>query len=372
MLDVQNGYAFNSNQFGANGEMPLVRIRDLKDGVNTQTSYTGNYNVEYIVKKGDFLIGMDGEFHCYEWQGTDALLNQRVCRLQNFKENAYKRYVFYMINNELKKIEDITAFTTVKHLSSKTIKQISLPLPPLAEQERIAGILNRVDEIKSLREEAYNKATELISSIFHDMAGKYTQETELPAGWKWVKLGDVCTPRPQVQPQKNPNISIDYVDISSVDNISKRIIKYSNMLGRDVPSRARKLICGGDVIVSTVRPQLNAVALIPEKLHNQICSTGFCVLGASDMLNKTYLFNYMQTPYIITQLSNLAKGASYPAVTDKIIFSQHIPFPPLAEQERIVERIHKAESIRDAAEESLRKIEELQASMLQKAFRGEI
>ena len=49
-----------------------------------------------------------------------------------------------------------------------------------------------------------------------------------------------------------------------------------------------------------------------------------------------------------------------------------VPLPPLNEQERIAERIHKAESIRDAAEESLRKIEELQASMLQKAFRGEI
>ena len=93
LLDVQNGYAFNSKQFSSEGEIPLIRIRDLKAGMDTKTRYTGEYDAKYIVKKGDLLIGMDGEFRCYEWKGVNALLNQRVCRLQNFKGNLYERYL---------------------------------------------------------------------------------------------------------------------------------------------------------------------------------------------------------------------------------------------------------------------------------------
>jgi len=142
LLDVQNGYAFNSKQFSSEGEIPLIRIRDLKAGMDTKTRYTGEYDAKYIVKKGDLLIGMDGEFRCYEWKGVNALLNQRVCRLQNFKGNLYERYLLYVINNQLKKIEDVTGFTTVKHLSSTTIKEINLVLPPLTEQQRIVAKLD--------------------------------------------------------------------------------------------------------------------------------------------------------------------------------------------------------------------------------------
>ena len=86
MLNIQNGYAFNSKLFSGESGMPLIRIRDIKKGVNTVTNYTGEYDKKYEVNSGDFLIGMDGEFGCYEWKGKTALLNQRVCRLQDFNE----------------------------------------------------------------------------------------------------------------------------------------------------------------------------------------------------------------------------------------------------------------------------------------------
>jgi type I restriction enzyme S subunit len=76
---------------------------------------------------------MDGEFGCYEWKGDNALLNQRVCRLQDFSEKLEPRFLFYGINKYLKEIEDATTFTTVKHLSSKQISKIEILLPPIAE-----------------------------------------------------------------------------------------------------------------------------------------------------------------------------------------------------------------------------------------------
>jgi len=141
-ITVQNGYAFNSKLFDADGEIGLIRIRDLKEGVSTETRYTGDYDRKFVVQRGDLLIGMDGEFRCYEWKGENALLNQRVCRLQDFDSELDKRFLLYAINDELKKIEDVTGFTTVKHLSSKAIKEIQLYIPPLVEQQRIVAKLD--------------------------------------------------------------------------------------------------------------------------------------------------------------------------------------------------------------------------------------
>jgi type I restriction enzyme S subunit len=146
VLEVQNGYAFDSKAFNSSKGMPLIRIRDLKTGTETETRYSGNYDEKYVVNAGDLLIGMDGEFGCYKWEGGRALLNQRVCRLQRFASNLLPRFLFYGANSHLKAIEDVTGFATVKHLSSKQILGIEFPLPPLAEQQRIVDLLDEAFE----------------------------------------------------------------------------------------------------------------------------------------------------------------------------------------------------------------------------------
>lgn len=145
LLTVQNGYAFDSKLFGSAG-MPLIRIRDLKVGLTTETNFSGEFDPKYVVNAGDFLIGMDGEFGCYEWKGEPALLNQRVCRLQSFGSSLEPRFLFYGINSHLKAIEDVTGYTTVKHLSSKQILAIEMPAPARVEQHRIVALLDEAFE----------------------------------------------------------------------------------------------------------------------------------------------------------------------------------------------------------------------------------
>ena len=130
VLEIQNGYAFNSKAFSSSEGMPLIRIRDLKVGTETETRFTDSYDEKYVVKAGDLLIGMDGKFGCYEWKGNPALLNQRVCRLQGFTSDLVPRFLFYGLNTYLKAIEDVTGYATVKHLSSKQILDIDFSSPP--------------------------------------------------------------------------------------------------------------------------------------------------------------------------------------------------------------------------------------------------
>ncbi len=165
LLSIQNGYAFNSKQFSPEGDLALIRIRDLKRGYDTETRYSGEYDEKYIVRAGDYLIGMDGEFTCYEWKGEDALLNQRVCRLEHFSDSLDARFLFYGINKYLKAIEDVTAYTTVKHLSAKQITEISLPLPPLSEQKQMVDQLDQLSSATRNLEAIYQQKLDALNEL---------------------------------------------------------------------------------------------------------------------------------------------------------------------------------------------------------------
>lgn len=144
ILDIFSGFAFDSKYFNESKGVPLVRIRNIKTN-NTDTKFFGKYEDKYLIKNGDLLIGMDGEFNRTIWNGGDALLNQRVCRLENFR-GMLKEFVFYMIEKPLKNIEDKTYAVTVKHISAQQIRKIKIPLPPLEIQQQI------VEEIEKERE----------------------------------------------------------------------------------------------------------------------------------------------------------------------------------------------------------------------------
>jgi len=190
VLEVQNGYAFDSKGFNPTDGLPLIRIRSLKAGTETETRFNGEYNQKYVVKAGDLLIGMDGEFGCYEWKGEPALLNQRVCRLQVFSGELIPRFLLYGVNDYLKAIEDVTGYATVKHISSKQILNIKFPVPPLAEQQRIVDVLDEAFEGLATAEASFETNIQNARALFESQL----QSVFAHRGPEWVekKLADVA------------------------------------------------------------------------------------------------------------------------------------------------------------------------------------
>lgn len=140
---VQYGFAFNSKLFtDDSANIPLIRIRDVLPG-KSSTYYLGEYGDEYIVKKGDILVGMDGNFNLEKWNDRNGLLNQRVCKI--FTKDAgmlLDGFLYHYLKPVLKKIESSIPGSTVKHLSAKVINGIEIPLPPLDVQKEIVEILD--------------------------------------------------------------------------------------------------------------------------------------------------------------------------------------------------------------------------------------
>lgn len=186
-------------------------------------------------------------------------------------------------------------------------------------------------------------------------------------------LTELCAERVEiVDPKRNPDREFWYIDISAVDNVTKRITSPQKVIGSQAPVRARQLVRTGDVIVATTRPNLNAVALTPDQYNGQICSTGFCVLRPGPELDPEYLFYFVQSEAFIGPLVDLTKGALYPAVTDRQVLNQIIPWVSLNEQRRIAselkDKLTLVEEARQAAKIQLRGIELLPSRLLAQAY----
>lgn len=145
-LDFQTGYPFDSEGFNENDiGVRLIKNRDLKSD-DKKVFYNKPFDKKYIVKDGDVLIGMDGDFTPCVWKRGEALLNQRVGRILTHESNQ-EIFFYYFLSIHLKSIEEKTAKTTVKHLSHSDVEKIYEPLPSSSEQQKIADCLSSLDDL---------------------------------------------------------------------------------------------------------------------------------------------------------------------------------------------------------------------------------
>lgn len=186
--------------------------------------------------------------------------------------------------------------------------------------------------------------------------------------WPIKPLGELLRGTEQRDPRENPTEEFFYVDIAGVDNETKSIVAAKRIVGAAAPSRARKIIHKGDIIVSTVRPNLNAVAVVPAAFDNQICSTGFSVLRPSDKVLSGYLFAFVRSPTFIAYLVSKTRGANYPAVNDSEVKDVRIPVAPVAEQELIVTLVDEADELRKLRAEADRHTTSLIPALFHEMF----
>lgn len=384
LLQVQNGYAFDSKRFTDQGGVPLIRIRDISNGSETVINYDGEYDGKYLVRAGQFLIGMDGEFRCYEWKGTDALLNQRVCRLEGFSDQLNARFLFYGINKYLKDIEDVTGFATVKHISAKQIRAIEFPLPPIPEQKRIVAILDQafadIEQARAKTEQNINNARELFESYLQQV---FSQRGE---GWEEYHLGDICSFKhgfafkSEYFCQHSALVLLTPGNFFEEGGYRNRGEKQKYYEG---PFPNEFLLNKGALLVAMTEQAkglLGSPALIPEGgvfLHNQ--RLGLVELNSefSGRVKTDFLYHLFNTRYFRAKVQETASGVKVRHTSPKKMQAISVWLPTdLREQELIARKLFKLREKSIELEEIYsRKYQELdflRKSILQKAFAGEL
>ena len=242
-----------------------------------------------------------------------------------------------------------------------TLKNYEFELPDVETQERIATLLWAINDTKVAYQKLIATIDETVKSQFIEMF--YGKDYPVKA------IGDLVDRKIERAGKVfEKDDEIQYLDISSIDNSSKKVVALTPYKLSDAPSRAQYVLREGDIVYSTVRPNLQNIAVNHSSDVNVVGSTGFCVLRCTGV-TAGYMWGVVTSDEFTQSMIAQASGANYPAVTDKVVLSYEIPVPPLEEQEAFEEFAQQSDKSKHEIIESITKLDSLSHSLLCENFK---
>ena len=333
-----------------------------------------------ISHKGDLLITCKGTIGKLAFNSVGDLHIARQFMSLQFIEPLVSKYLFYCLEERISAIKQMDTGLIPGIDRSIILNQI-IQLPPLAEQYRIVAEIERwfalIDTIEKSKEGLETAIKQTKSKIL-DLAihGKLVPQDpkdepaseqlrrinpkaqitcdnghsrKLPQSWTWVKGKNIFAPMKSTKPT---NEKFQYIDIDSIDNKRQIISEVKTIKTVNAPSRANRYTQKNDVVFSMVRPYLRNIAKVTN--DNCIASTGFYVCSSiPQILHPDYCYYLMISDNVVNGLNQFMKGDNSPSINKGHIDEWLFPLPPLAEQQRIVQKIEKMFFILDDIQNAL-------------------
>jgi type I restriction enzyme S subunit len=390
-VDLINGFAFPSEGFTEGEGKPLIRIRDL-ERQKTEVNFRGKYNYCYLVKKDDLLIGMDGDFQTVKWKGSDALLNQRVCKLITKSPKVLVQdFLFYRIIEEILHIHRITAATTVKHLSSKDVLGIVIDLPPKPEQAKIAEILSTVDRAIEQTEVLIAKQQRIKTGLMQDLLTRGIDEEgnlcseqthefkdsplgRIPVEWDVERLDHLLT-------EKRYGISTSLSDepegvpVLRMNNLVKGEVEYSDIKYSQRKDALKLNLNDGDILFNRTN-SIDYVGRTGIYRHSgqRVSFASYLVRLVPDnaRLCSEYLNFWLNDGTNQIRVKQFATiGVQQANVNPTNLGTLLIALPSsIAEQERIIESLTAVRNTIHDISKSLSKLHSLKTALMQDLLTG--
>lgn len=419
---VINGFAFQSKYFSPDAGTPLVRIRDVVKG-SSNTRYSGPVPDGYAVENGDLLVGMDGDFNSAYWQGGTALLNQRVCKIVPDETLLRTKFLGYALPAYLKLINDHTSSVTVKHLSSRTLQALPIPLPALQAQDAIVARLDELfDEIASgegamtrahRRLSTYRKSllkAAVTGDLTADWRGSHAPKTDqellcrlvglraeqgegrrkskgadvaiangprtdlphLPETWTWAllpQLGDFGRGKSKHRPRNDPRLyggRYPFIQTGIVAGCAGVIDTYDQTYS-ELGLQQSKLWPAGTVCITiaaniAMTGVLAFDACFPDSLVGLTCFEG---------VRPEYVELFIRT--VQQELERYAPATAQKNINLETLYQLAVPLPPTAEQDAIIEIAQQDTGLDNLFGDELDgAAETLRQTIIAAAFRGEL
>jgi type I restriction enzyme S subunit len=390
-LKILSGYPFKSELFDSENGFPLLRIRDITSG-SIETYYNGDFDEKYIIKRGDVVIGMDGDFNIREWDNDDILLNQRCCKVQEY-DGILLKFIYYTLPFDLKIINDLTYYTTVKHLSVDDLYNIKCVLPPIKEQLQIVQFLDEktdlIDKLISTKEKKISLLKEQRTSLINQVVTKGLNPNikmkdsgvewigEIPEHWFCVgtnkvyqDLGTGTTPTSDNKDYYSEdgfhwitttdlNEGVMYDTLTKISE--KSLIDYPNL----------RLYPFGSIYISMYGGRIGKLGV---STFDSYCNQSVCVLPKNDKINvKFYYYWFLGFQDLV---KNMGRGGGQPNINKEMIKQFPTVKIDLDEQNEIVEYLDsKTKDIDDLVSLEQKKIDllkEYRQSLISEVVTGKI
>jgi type I restriction enzyme M protein len=278
--------------------------------------------------------------------------NAMVCKISN-TEKINKKYFFYFLKKS--DLSSLITGSAQPQITRQNFDNFKIPLPPIETQNQI------VEEL-----DGYQKIIDGCKQIIEN----YKPSIDIDPSWEKFDLDEVCEINKnkiignKIKLEKN----YTYVDITSLDNKTNEI-DFSNIIkGADLPSRARRIGNNDDVIFSSVRPNLKAIAHLNDIKENTLFSTGFMILTPKENILSKFLYYSVCSEYFTSQLVSKMGRGSYPSVNQNDVTSTKIYLPKKETQKIVVEGIDKINSIVKGNRDLILQMEEKISNFINKIW----
>ncbi len=367
-------------EYYENGTIPWIRSgevdnREINDCEIKITELGLNNSSAKLFPSGTVVLAMYGAT-----AGEVGILNiecstnQAVCGIYP-NPNFIPEFLYYFFLKFKEELIAQAVGNAQPNISQAKIKNTLIPVISVEEQQQIVDILDQafeaIDQAKANIEKNIENAKELFQSKLNHI---FSQKGE---GWEEKTLGQLCIKTKNIKWQDHKNEEYQYVDLSSVSRETLEVTETAIVNEKNAPSRAKKIMEKGDVIFATTRPTLKRATIVNEKLHGQICSTGYVVLRPNENISTDWIFFYLLTSTFMDRMESLQRGASYPAVSDNDVKGSILSIPTSKNVES--KYVGVMQEIREGTNElifqyheKLNSLEELKKSILQKAFSGKL
>jgi type I restriction enzyme, S subunit len=367
-----------------NGDIPFVSPTDMKGTryiKNTERTVTyKGAQVGRIIPKNSVMVTCIASIGKLAISSQECITNQQINTIIPYKDYNHE-FLYYAISNQIPYLQTLAGTTAVPIINKKTFSNVSIPVPPINEQRKIAAILSSVDEAIEKTEAIIEQTEKVKKGLMQQLLTKgightkfkKTEIGEIPEEWEVRSIDEIAFVNPEALSNKTDNnYEFEYIDISSIEKPGK-IGKTARYKFKDAPSRARRLVRTGDTIVSTVRPYLKGFAFIDKEHDGRVCSTGFAVLRPKASIDPLFLFQSILLNNFVEFLKSRMTGSNYPAVTASDIKEYKFGVPTdINEQKEIAKILSIYDRKLGVEEATLIQLTNLKKSLMQSLLTGKV
>lgn len=366
-----------TNEANFGGDIPFVTPADLDGGaLLTSTPRTlseiGAASIR-LVPKNAILVGCIGTLGKVGMAGKPLATNQQINALVFDETRVWPRFGYYAARRLRPEMEMMAPATTVKIISKSKFSELKIPLPPLEEQKRIAGILDQADALRRLRTRALDKLNTLGQAIFHEMFGDIARNSmDWPIGCigdlleeaKYGSSAKANTEGKGLPMLRMGNLTYDgQIDLTSLKHVKLSdadFEKYTTQKGDLLFNRTNsKELVGKTAVVKQEEP---------------IAFAGYLVRGRANKLGNTdYISAYLNSAHGKATLVGMCKNIVGMAnINAKEMQKIRIAIPPKDLQDQFSVAIDALAPERGKLIDAIDLQDSLFASLQHRAFRGEL